>query len=256
MESTSVKKKAERILNQGYICNHCLGRQFGQLLTGYTNDERGGILRSFLAFSMDAGEKLNIKDVNFKDFNFRDYDVNPEEEEFCVVCNNFFEGQIEFFVDEAERKLEDLEYDNFLVGTKMMPELIKNEEELWEKVGIEYCEPMKSEINREVGRRLEERLDKEANFKRPDVVVMLDIEKQEVEVDINSICFYAEYDKLKRGIPQSKWPSGKFETSVEEIIAEPFMEATEGSGHKFHASGREDIDALCEGRRPFILQIL
>ena len=29
------------IFKEGYICDHCLGRQFSKILSGYTNKERG-----------------------------------------------------------------------------------------------------------------------------------------------------------------------------------------------------------------------
>ena len=46
---------ARDVLKQGYLCDHCLGRQFAQLLSGFTNAERGRALR--LALAMDYGVK-------------------------------------------------------------------------------------------------------------------------------------------------------------------------------------------------------
>lgn len=47
-----------------------------------------------------------------------------------------------------------------------------------------------------------------------------------------------------------------YETSVEEIIGTPVMEALEGSDFKLHGMGREDIDVVTLGRgRPFVLEI-
>ena len=46
-----------------------------------------------------------------------------------------------------------------------------------------------------------------------------------------------------------------YETSVEEIIARPIMKLAKGEGHKFHGMGREDVDALCLGWRPFVIEI-
>jgi tRNA pseudouridine synthase 10 len=44
--------------------------------------------------------------------------------------------------------------------------------------------------------------------------------------------------------------------SVEEIIEQPFLEATRGVKGSFHASGREDIDARMLGNgRPFVIEI-
>jgi tRNA pseudouridine synthase 10 len=44
--------------------------------------------------------------------------------------------------------------------------------------------------------------------------------------------------------------------SVQEIIEEPFLRATDGTQASFHASGREDIDVRMLGNgRPFVLEI-
>ncbi|MDP6641711.1 MAG: hypothetical protein QF381_04675, partial [Nitrososphaerales archaeon] len=43
------------------------------------------------------------------------------------------------------------------------------------------------------------------------------------------------------GIPQTRWPSGKYKTSVEQIAAKPYLTKTKGTGTKFHGAGREDI---------------
>ena len=55
------------------LCDSCLGRQFGQLLSGYTNSERGKFLRAFAATAIDGrqmqAEKINPN--NFFGFKFR-----------------------------------------------------------------------------------------------------------------------------------------------------------------------------------------
>lgn len=48
-----------------------------------------------------------------------------------------------------------------------------------------------------------------------------------------------------------------YATSVEELIARPLMEMSEGRDHRFHGMGREDIDARMLGNgRPFVVEIL
>ena len=133
---------------------------------------------------------------------------------------------------------------------------MKNEEELWERVGVDFCEPIKGEINREVGKRLEKIFKRKANLKNPDIVVLIDLKNNKVDVQLNPLFIYGEYQKLVREIPQTKWPSGKYKISIEQIIAKPIIKATRGKSHKFHGMGREDIDARCLGWRPFVLEIL
>ena len=55
------------------LCDSCMGRQFGQLLSGYTNSERGKFLRAFAATAID-GRKMQTEKINpnnFFGFKFR-----------------------------------------------------------------------------------------------------------------------------------------------------------------------------------------
>src|SRR5439155_23056436 len=133
------------------------------------------------------------------------------------------------------------------------------------------AEGIKSELNREIGKRLEARLGRAAEFSRPEIVAIVDTAFDSVSVEVNPLFIYGRYRKLVRGIPQTRWPCrrcrgkgcahcggrGKmYETSVEEMIAAPVMAQTGGSGHALHGMGREDVDARMLGRgRPFIVEI-
>ncbi len=248
-----ILKKAQKILSQP-VCDHCLGRQFAQLLHGYSNEERGKIIRTAVAMSIDK-EEASLPDMsNFAGFNFHNLDAKVTKKKKCSLCNNFFES-LDTWVDRIA-KAKKIQFRTFLIGTRLSSELVRKEEDLWERTGIEYCEPIKAEINRETGKLVEKRLGLRCNLKRPDVNFILDISSKKVTADINPLFIYGEYQKLVRGIPQTKWPSGKYKTSVEQIIAKPVMKATRGSGHKFHGLGREDIDARCLAWRPFVLEII
>lgn len=253
----SVIEKAEKILQQGYVCDHCLGRQFAQFLSGYEAEERGRIIRNFMAFLLESGEKLDIDMANFEEFNFRFKDVKKtkKEKKVCVICENIFD-ELDDYIKKAEKKLRNVEFNNFLVGTKLPNRLVTKEEELWEKTGIDWCEPIKSEINRLVGKKLEKKFKKPVEFKHPEVVVLLNFKGKKVDLVINSLYLYGEYKKVKAGIPQTKWPTKKYKTSIEEIIAKPLMKQVGGKRHKFHGEGREDIDARCLAWRPFVIEIL
>jgi tRNA U54 and U55 pseudouridine synthase Pus10 len=45
--------KAIKVLEKP-LCDHCLGRFYSGLLTGYTNDERGKFIRSIVAMMIDS----------------------------------------------------------------------------------------------------------------------------------------------------------------------------------------------------------
>lgn len=254
MQKSDFFNKAERILSQGYVCDNCLGRQFAQLLSGLENRDRGRTIRDLVALALDSGKKLDVVPENFRGYTFRFRDFNISEVPECSICGNLFEN-LDFYVKKTRKKIENLEFDTFLVGTSLDRELLGKEEELWEKAGIEWCEPIKAEINRLVGKALEKQLRKKVNFRNPEIQILLKLAKKDVSVDINSLYIYGEYNKLAK-IPQTRWPSGKYKTSVEQIIAKPFLKVTGGRGSKFHGAGREDIDARCLGWRPFVLEIL
>ena len=240
------------------ICNNCLGRQFAKLLTGFTNEERGKVLRNYAAFAIEHGSidptKVNL--INFQEFKFKEKKISLPKGKFsCEVCNDFFPKGIEKYVKKAASKVKKLEFETFAVGTRPTLGMLTKEEDLWRAGGIETVEPIKGEINREVGKRLEKLLKKKAELKNPDVVILLDIAKDEILLSINSLYIFGYYQKIKRGIPQTKWPSGKYKKSVEQEVAKPLMKLTKGSGHKFHGKGREDIDVLCLGWRPFVIEM-
>ncbi len=213
-------------LGKYMLCDNCLGRQFALVSTGMTNRERGQALRRFLGKSREA--------------------------EKCIVCSGLFK-KLGRFAAKAAKKMKGIDFNTFLAGTIISEELQKREERLWQRTGIKYCEPAKSEINREFGKLLWKKTGKDVDDKAPDIVVMLNLMENKTELKINPVFFYGKYKKLARGLPQTKWE--KYPETVEDIIAGPFMKATKGTGHSFHGAGREDIDARCLDWRPFVFEI-
>jgi len=254
-----ILETAKEILQNGYVCDSCLGRQFGQLLSGTTNRERGRSIRTALALEYSI-KPFPADKSNFQGFRFRkDSAKKPEQKEVakaaqkeCRICGGLFDS-LDKWSDEASKKLKLLEFRTFVVSSSLARELVAREENLWEDVGIEHCEPMKSELNRELGKLVAERTGKTPDEKDPDVTIMLDLEKGSLSVHANPLFIYGSYQKLARGIPQTKWE--RYSESVEEIIARPFMKASGGRAHSLHAAGREDIDARCLDWRPFVLEI-
>ncbi|CAG0976847.1 MAG: tRNA pseudouridine(54/55) synthase Pus10 [Candidatus Methanoperedens sp.] len=248
-----------KIIHEGPICDHCLGRQFAKLSTGLSNDMRGAALKLVLA--MHAGAQ--------KDKELQDELAKTTGEIKCWVCNNLFLN-IGSWVTKSIEALSDYEYINFLVGTKVTGLLAENEEILWAESGTTFAEPLKTELNREVGKRIEKLASKKANLKKPQVVALLDLENDTVEIEINSLYIYGRYRKLIRGIPQTRWPcrecggrgcercdnTGKmYPESVDELIKPYLMSAARCADTAFHGAGREDIDALMLGDgRPFVVE--
>lgn len=245
--------KAQSAMDKG-LCDHCLGRLFAQLGHGLTNDERGKALRVYYAMRESGKEP---KDV-------------PKESDECSLCGNLFE-EIDDFVELILNEIEHIEFNTFLVGSRIDPEIEEREERLWTELDITTSEPIKSEINREVGKRVDGLIKAKVDLKDPHLKAILDTRFNSVEIELAPLFMYGRYKKLSRKIPQTKWicrkcwgtgcehcgNTGKlYETSVEEIIGEPLKEMVFGEDYTLHGMGREDIDAKMLGNgRPFVMEI-
>ena len=230
------------------VCDHCLGRMFGKLGTGMTNDLRGRILRN----------KLKEKGID------------APAEEFCPLCENVFD-MMDRFAEAAAESINEVESDNFLIGTRIEPEIVEREKEIKERYNLENSETIKAELNREIGKLALPMIHRPVEFKNPQVVALVDTRFADVTLDISPVFIAGRYTKYSREIPQTIWPcrvchgkgcdhcNGKgkmYPTSVQEIIGDIALEMAEGQEHFFHGMGREDIDACMLGDgRPFVLEL-
>ena len=246
LKNAEITKIAKKTIKKFKICDHCLGRIFAKIESGISNKKRGEILRC----KMKNAEKIEVKN--------------------CWLCKGLID-EINHFADLISNSLKYYEYETFLVGSKVDEDIIDRENKLFEYSGSEFTESIKSEINREVGKILEKKIEHEVNFKNPTIMVVIDTAFDVVKFQINSLFIYGRYKKFSRSIPQTKWfcktcrgkgckkcnYSGKmYETSVEELVSKKFLEITEGDDEAFHGCGREDIDVLMLGNgRPFVLEI-
>jgi tRNA pseudouridine synthase 10 len=238
---------AKGLASEG-LCDRCLGRMFGKIGTGQTNDERGRFVRSML----------------------EDNGISAPAEEFCPLCENVFD-MLERFADAVAEKINSVESDNFLVGSKVEPEIVDREKELCTRFGLEHAESMKAELNREIGKSAIHKINRPVEFKNPQVVACIDTRFADVALDISPIFIAGRYTKYSREIPQTIWPcrvchgkgcprckdTGKmYQTSVQEIIGDIARDMSGGDEHFFHGMGREDIDACMLGEgRPFVLEV-
>ena len=246
-----INEQVKAILAYGETCDHCLGRFFGKRSHGLSNDERGRGLKIALALA-----------------------ENQPYTEFsgtCWVCGNFFDN-IPLWADRVVEALKDLEFKTLLVGCRVPPLIAENEEMVWSDLSLADPEPFKSEVNREVGKAVSARTGKNVDFKKPDVVIILDASAGTVEVQVNSVFFYGRYQKFERGIPQTHWDcracrgkgcekcnftGAQYLDSVEELIGRPVIEMFDAENAVLHGAGREDIDARMVGTgRPFILEVV
>lgn len=246
MEDKKILDLAQKTLKNFQLCDCCLGRSFKQIKHGIKNREKGKLIRSNLKYN----KKIETKD--------------------CWLCEGLLD-EIEHFADLVLDTIKDYEYETFLIGSKIEDDILAREKNLWNFIKIQDEEPIKMEINREVGKLLEKGTNKKVDFENPDIMAIIDTPFDIVNLQISSLYIYGRYKKLKRGIPQTKWScricrgkgckacnyTGKvYETSVEELASKIALQITKGTDVSFHGSGREDVDALMLGNgRPFVLEL-
>jgi len=260
----SVIEDARAVADAGPVCDACLGRPFADRSFGLTNAERGKGLRVAAALADDE-----------------DYDA-PDPED-CWVCEGYA-GTFDEWAERVAEAVDGVEFETYQVGTRVPPLVEENERLLREEAGLsaDAGESFKSEFNREVGKRVGRLTGTEVDFERPDVLALLNLEREgDVEVQVNPAFVYGRYRKLQRDIPQTEWPcrecggSGKqlgddgeepcdycggsgylYDESVEELVAPHVREAMDGSEAVFHGAGREDVDArMLESGRPFVVEV-
>lgn len=153
-----------------------------------------------------------------------------------MINKNF----IDYNTNQIIKKLKNLDFETFLLG------IISDDNQ-----------EIKKEYKINLGKILEEKLDKKVDFKDPDILILIDLKNKKINYQIKSLYIFGRYQKLVAGIPQTKWKRKKFKTSVEEEIGKTLLKMTLGESHSFHGCGREDIDVTTIGEgRPFVIEII
>ena len=137
----------EKTVNAYHLCDSCLGRLFRQIEKGPTNKQKGTLIQN----NLKQSKKTHAKD--------------------CWLCEGLT-GETDHFVDLISDALKEYEFDTFLIGSKIDEDIVEREKELWDFISSEDFEPIKMEINREVGKILEEKLGKTVDFEKPDITVI------------------------------------------------------------------------------------
>ncbi|PIV68268.1 MAG: hypothetical protein COS07_04575, partial [Candidatus Aenigmarchaeota archaeon CG01_land_8_20_14_3_00_37_9] len=228
-----LNEKTIEILKDDYVCDHCLGRVSANLLSGLTNEERGRILRQYLAMEIDSGEELEVETSNFHGIKFHNAKLKPKKPGKCSICGDIF-PELKKKAKLIAKEMEKYEYKTFLIGCMPTAALLEKEQGFWSKVGIEWCEPIKSEINRVLGKEVEKITGKSMDRLNPDINAIYDLKKDGVELIVRSVFIYGKYQKLVRNMPQTTWKTRIYPVSVQDIIAKPFMKQTRAEVHRLH----------------------
>ena len=278
-----ILEKVHEMLEEHPLCDHCLGRQFALLGYGLDDRQRGETLKLLLTMKNHqlalSGKKAGFSNLRLFAAN-GSFDMAAEilknmrkrarKKKECYLCQGLFKN-VDTLVENALKVLEEYEYATFLVGIELPTTVEEREDEFKARFEVAYGESMRNEFSRDIGKKLVTVTEKPAEYKKPDVVVLVRPFTGEVILQSNPLYIRGAYKKLVRGIPQSMWlcrscggrgcpkcdNTGKqYSESVEEIIAGPILEKTVGESVSFHAAGREDVDARMLGTgRPFVMEI-
>jgi tRNA pseudouridine synthase 10 len=278
-----ILKKAQEMLKAHPLCNHCLGRQFALLGYGLDDQKRGETLKLLLTMKSHelalSGMRVGFSTLRVLAANgsfemaaeiLRKMRKKARKKKECYLCQGLFKS-LDKLVENALEKLEAYEYTTFLVGIELPTTVEEREDEFKARFEVKHGESMRNEFSRDIGKKIAAVTKKTAEYKKPDVVVLINPFTGQVTLQSNPLYVQGAYRKLVRGIPQSRWlcrncrgegcqkcnGTGKmYPESVEEIIAEPLLKKTGGEDTSLHAAGREDVDARMLGMgRPFIIEI-
>tara|TARA_B100000586_G_scaffold123127_1_gene88905 strand:- start:383 stop:1627 length:1245 start_codon:yes stop_codon:yes gene_type:complete len=244
----------EKLTAYAPFCFSCIGRTVGRIGFGLDNRERGL-------------EMLNQLELQEESVIEGDLICSSSE---CKICDGLID-EIDNFIAISSESLSKFSINSFKIGTVVDKEIMQKEIEFQSVFGEDLGEPIKSQLNREIGIGVYNKMGIEALLDKPDAVAIIDTRYDTVELEIKSLFVEGKYNKFDRTIPQTRWPCrhckgigcGKcqntgqmYADSVQSLIAEKFLEASQSDKDLFHGMGREDIDATMLGEgRPFVLEL-
>lgn len=260
------------------LCDYCLGRQFARILPSINNSDKGRALKLVLILEAARNNDTEVLVLlasnggldEAGDF-LRTMGTDASRKN-CELCFGMFsDDNFRRIAAEADKLLTGYEFETFLVGAKATAEAIEREDMLRSIACVTDGEDIRNDIRREVAKHFAKLTGKRMEYISPDVVVTVDVFRNRVEVFPNPVFIRGRYLKHSREIPQSVWhcpqcwgkgcekcsyTGRKYPISVAEIVGEPAKHLYDAVDYKFHAAGREDVDALVAGEgRPFILEL-
>ncbi len=252
------------------LCNRCLGRLFARYGINLSNELRGKSIKTYVAMALTEmlSKGRNSIDLIKELAPNAGYPISELYRKYvsgnlcikkCYVCDSKLGILIAELAFQAVEKLKEIKASTFLVGVKKDSRIEQREKEVASILSIDSWESVRREVKREVGKKIQALLGLKPDFKNPDVVVMLDLDKAEVSVNLMPLYLKGTYLKLGRFISQMTWigrdGTKKYKLSLEEECRR-LLELVGGTDVKVHASGREDVDARMLGDgRPLIIEV-
>lgn len=168
--------------------------------------------------------------------------------------------------------LKEYRYGTFLIGAVLPPQMLEREDKIRSKFKIKGTENLKSQLTRELGKKLSKEYDKNVDYVKPDVTINVDLVEDDISVRARPVFVFGRYVKRTRGLAQKqeKCPNcrgkgcAKCEQtglggfySIEGIIFRKLKDSFKCESAKFAWIGGEDKDSLVlDGGRPFFVKIV
>ena len=189
----------------------------------------------------------------------------------CYICNGLMDNIDEVLALVLDA-LKEYEFKTFLIGAMLPSQMLEKEDEVRARFKIKGTESIKSYLTKELGKLLGRKTRKIVDYRRPDVIINIDVAKRQITARSRAIYLFGRYVKKVRGLNQKqercKFCSGKgcmqcnstglsgFD-SVEGIIVKKLIDAFKCDSAKFAWVGGEDKDSLVLDKgRPFFVKII
>jgi len=191
--------------------------------------------------------------------------------ESCYICNGLM-SNVNDLLTLVLDALKDYQFNTFLIGAVLPSQMLEREDEVRARFKIKGMENIKSDLTRELGKLLGNATGKSVDYRKPDVIINVDVTKKQVTARSRAIYLFGRYVKNVRGLSQKQERcnvcNGKgcvqcnntglsgFE-SVEGIIVKKLIDSFKCDSAKFAWVGGEDKDSLVlnEGR-PFFVKVI
>jgi len=268
---TWILRKAIRLLRDNPLCDNCLGRMFALLGRGWSNRERGDVIKRLVVMSIhrmiregqEEGERLlkefapnigeQVRDL-YKTVFGQEINSKP-----CVICGSRLDNVIVELGRQAAEELRKYKVNTFLVAAHIDDNIKRLEEHFRIEYGLQYAESIGSELKREVSKIIQSQLGLKPDFNYPDVVVEIWFPPPHVSLSFQPLLLEGRYWKISRRVSQSTWITRRgikrYPFSVEEALL-PLLELYDGTQLVLHAAGREDVDVRMLGTgRPMVVEI-
>ncbi|MHB8568170.1 MAG: tRNA pseudouridine(55) synthase [Nitrososphaerales archaeon] len=188
----------------------------------------------------------------------------------CDICHGEL-SKLPKLVEEINEKLREFEFETFQVGTAVPQRFLDKEDELRSAFKIRGRENLKTQITRSIGSRISKKLQKNIDYARPELTILVSLNDHSITISPKSIWLEGSYLKNERGVAQkgrlcavcgglgcaSCEFKGFDRASIQSIIGDFLKEAYLAHDCNFIWIGSEDENSLVGGTgRPFFVEVV